>query len=91
MTYIICYDIAEQKIRTKVAKYLESVAHRLQCSVFTCESSEAAMHLIKQQLLQLTHQADGPLLLIAPMCSTCTAKLWRVGRPMDRKYDYIIA
>ena len=91
MTYIICYDISEQKIRTKVAKYLESVAHRLQCSVFTCDGSEAQMYFIKQNLLRLTSRAEAPLLFIAPMCATCAAKIWRIGNSMDRKYDYIIA
>ena len=29
MTYFICYDVSEDKIRKRVAKYLESVGYRL--------------------------------------------------------------
>ena len=34
MKYIIAYDIPETKIRSKIAKYLEGVAYRIQFSVF---------------------------------------------------------
>lgn len=91
MRYIICYDISEQKIRTKVAKYLESFAHRMQYSVFGCESSEKTMESVRKELLQLTADAENPLLFIAPMCRACIEKAWMVGEPLERTELYIIA
>ncbi|MDA3057095.1 CRISPR-associated endonuclease Cas2 [Campylobacter sp. VBCF_05 NA6] len=32
--FIICYDIADKKRLAKVARYLEKIALRVQCSVF---------------------------------------------------------
>ena len=40
MKYLICYDIAEQRIRQRVVKVLERRAHRLQYSVFVGEFKE---------------------------------------------------
>ncbi len=45
MTYIICYDVSEDKIRKRVAKYLESVGCRLTEKAFPvwCASYEDYM------------------------------------------------
>ena len=91
MRYIICYDISEQKLRSRVAKYLESFAHRMQYSVFTCESSEKRMEAVRKKLLEIVHDADTPLLMIAPFCQVCAAKVWRFGEPMEKEEIYIIA
>lgn len=91
MRYLICYDIAEQRIRTRVAKYIESFAHRIQYSVFTCESTEERMHKVKVRLFQLTEKAEQPLLYIAPMCQTCEAKVWSVGKTKEFVEICIIA
>ena len=79
MRYIICYDISENPVRTRIAKYLESIAWRIQHSVFTCEGSELQMHIIKKRLLSLAENAEAPRLVIAPLCSACESKLWQIG------------
>lgn len=77
--YIICYDISETPVRNRIAKYLESIAWRIQRSVFTCEGNEAKMHVVKKQLQALVESAEEPRLVIAPLCSSCDSKLWQVG------------
>ena len=42
MRYLICYDIADTKLRTKVAKYLEGFAFRIQYRAFSFPSSGVA-------------------------------------------------
>ena len=37
MKYIICYDIKEDRIRSRIVKYLEEHAFRIQFSVFSCK------------------------------------------------------
>ena len=37
MKCLICYDIGENRIRNKVARYLESLAVRVEYSVFLCD------------------------------------------------------
>lgn len=43
MHVVICYDVDDSKIRRKLVKYLESVAVRVQYSVFVSDLSEAAI------------------------------------------------
>ena len=83
MRYIICYDISENPVRKRIAKYLESVAWRIQCSVFTCEGSEVKMHVVKNRLRALVGSAESPRLLIAPLCSACESKLWQIGEARE--------
>ena len=91
MQHLICYDITENSIRTKVAKYLESKAHRLQYSIFLFAGSEVQVRRVRAELLLLTAGSEHALLLIAPMCSACTEKLWRSGEMLEEEKDYIIA
>ena len=91
MQHLICYDITEQSIRTKVAKYLESIAHRLQYSIFLFTGSEAQARKVRAKLLLLTADSEHTLLLIAPMCNTCVEKLWRSGEVLEEESAYIIA
>ncbi|MDU3113586.1 MAG: CRISPR-associated endonuclease Cas2 [Megasphaera sp.] len=51
MRYLICYDIADTKLRTKVAKYLEGFAFRIQYSVFMCENTEKGMAEVYKRLI----------------------------------------
>ena len=91
MTYLICYDISEQKIRLRVAKYLESVGYRLQHSVFRFDGSETRAEEIRGRLACLTKDAELPRLLVAPMCSACAERIWQTGVPLEEKSTCIIA
>ncbi len=90
MRYIICYDISENPVRTRIAKYLESIAWRIQHSVFTCEGSEVKMHVIKKRLLELVESAEEPRLVIAPLCSACESKLWQIGEAKESERAAVI-
>ncbi len=90
MRYIICYDISENPVRTRIAKYLESIAWRIQHSVFTCEGSEVKMHVIKKRLLELVESAEDPRLVIAPLCSACESKLWQIGEAKEPERAAVI-
>lgn len=83
MKYIICYDIPEERIRRKVAKLLESKAYRVQYSVFFGELSEFEARALREELLTITELSEKRLLLMAPLCSACEAKAWRVGTPLE--------
>ena len=83
MRYIICYDISENPVRTRIAKYLESIAWRIQKSVFTCEGSEVQMHVVKKRLRALVQNAEGPRIVVAPLCSACESQLWQIGEARE--------
>ena len=54
MKYLICYDIAEQRIRQRVIKVLERRARRLQYSVFVGDFKECEYKALREQLLEIT-------------------------------------
>lgn len=91
MRYLICYDIHENKIRTKVMKYLESFAWRVQHSVFSCENTEKRMTQVKQKLLELTAKSEKCMVLIVPMCSACQEKVWQKGEPLESATFCVVA
>ena len=83
MKYLICYDIAEQRIRQRVIKVLERRARRLQYSVFVGDFKECEYKALREQLLEITADSERRLLLIVPMCAVFEAKTWMAGKPMD--------
>ena len=91
MQYLICYDIREDKIRTRVMKYLESIGWRVQYSVFSCETTEKRMVAIKQKLLDLTEKSEKCMILVTPICRSCQAKSWAKGEPMESAPCCIVA
>lgn len=47
---LVSYDISDDKLRTKFAKYLSKFGYRLQYSVFKIENSERILNNIVQQI-----------------------------------------
>lgn len=90
MKYIICYDIKEDRIRTRVVKYLEARALRVQYSVFTCRATSAQMNEIREELLCITKTANHPLLLVAPICRACEQGMWMHGKPLEEDVPFLI-
>ncbi len=90
MRYIICYDISENRVRARLAKYLESVAWRIQYSVFTFEGSEAKMHIVRNELRAIVADAESPHLLVVPLCAACAAKTWRIGELQEQERSAFI-
>ena len=91
MKYIICYDIAEQKLRAKVAKLLEAKAHRQQYSVFVGDFSEKEIRRLRAEMLLITEDSEHSLLFVAPVCSSCSSKIWTAGEAIDEEKCCIIA
>ena len=89
--YLVCYDIPERKIRSQVAKYLESLGRRIQYSVFICEGNEVAIYQVKKQLLVLTGDSVKPLLLLLPICRACEEHFWMIGEALEKKEICIVA
>jgi len=50
MFWIVCYDITDDKRRTKVVKIMESYGMRAQYSVFECDMSDRQQMRMKAQL-----------------------------------------
>ena len=90
MRYLICYDIQEQKIRTKVAKLLEKRAYRVKYSVFWAEFTEREAKALQEELLARVAKAERPLLLMTPVCAACAERIWQVGKRLEEAQDFVV-
>jgi len=61
--YIITYDIADNKRRTKVFNYLRRWGNHLQFSVFRCELSERQLAELAADLKEKIHHDDDQILV----------------------------
>lgn len=85
MYYLISYDIASNKLRHKIAKYLESFALRLQYSLFYCEISVIQAQKVQRTLANLVGTNQNCTVLIAPLCSSCQQKMYLLGKALEEK------
>lgn len=58
MLTLIVYDIADNRRRTKLAKFLEGYGHRVQESVFECFLSFEEMQKLYQKVLKRVHPTE---------------------------------
>jgi CRISPR-associated protein Cas2 len=80
MRFLICYDITEDNLRTKIVKVLESYGERIQYSVFEFNLNQAKIlelkhKLIKRKLLDRSKMSFS----IYPICEQCYKKIERYG------------
>ena len=90
MKYIICYDISDDKLRRRVVKYLESMAYRLQYSVFQMECSGEKIQRVQRGLSHICQGYQDVILTIVPVCSSCQEKIWQHGRPVEESRPYVV-
>ena len=87
---IVCYDISNDKLRTKFAKYLSRFGHRLQYSVFEIDNSERIVDNIvndlKNKYEKSFSQEDS--VIIFKLSSSC--EVLRFGYAKNDEKDFII-
>ena len=90
MKSIICYDIKEDAIRTRIVKYLEARALRIQFSVFSGNFSTVEVRAMYKELLRLAQEAERPLLLVVPVCKACEKNIWMYGKPLEEDVSFLL-
>ena len=87
---VVSYDISNDKLRTKFAKYLSRFGHRLQYSVFEINNSEKIVNNIvndlKNKYKKSFSQEDS--VIIFKLSSSC--EVLRFGYAMNDEKDFII-
>lgn len=87
---IVSYDISNDKLRTKFAKYLSRFGHRLQYSVFEIDNSEKIVDNIvndlKNKYEKSFSQEDS--VIIFKLSSSC--EVLRFGYAKNDEKDFII-
>jgi len=89
---IITYDISNDKLRTKFAKFLQKHGRRLQYSVFEIKNSERLLNII---LLEIEKKFAPKFeitdsILIFPINPNCSSKIYRYGYPVQEEKDLLI-
>lgn len=80
MRFLICYDITNDLLRSKIVRILESYGERIQYSVFEFNLTKARIlemknKLIKDKLLNKKKMSFS----IYPICEECYKKVERYG------------
>lgn len=87
---IVSYDISNDKLRTKFAKYLSRFGHRLQYSMFEIDNSEKIVNNIvndlKNKYEKSFSQEDS--VIIFKLSSSC--EVLRFGYAKNDEKDFII-
>lgn len=87
---VVSYDISNDKLRTKFAKYLSRFGHRLQYSVFDIDNSEKIVNNIvndlKNKYEKSFSQEDS--VIIFKLSSSC--EVLRFGYAKNDEKDFII-
>lgn len=85
-TWVVAYDIPDDRRRTRVAHLLEGAGTRVQYSVFECRLNRTEMQALRQRLLELT-EADQDHLRWYPLCGPCSTRIGEQGLGMIEALD----
>lgn len=84
---IISYDISDDRLRNKFAKYLTKFGHRLQYSVFQIENSERILkniiHDLDNNFSKKFTQSDSVYIFL--LSSSCEIKKYGYARNEDKE------
>ena len=74
---IIAYDIEDDGVRQRVARYLEGQGLRIQKSVFIVNLPKNRLAEVRSKLAGLCE--DGDVIDIIPVCASCRTASVRIG------------
>ena len=77
--YLIVYDITDDRRRTKVAKYLESLGERVQYSVFEIFLTQKEFECLMNRMRKLIEQGEDSL-RIYNLCEKCRKAIAIIGK-----------
>jgi len=87
MFIAVCYDIPDNRRRTKMSNILKGYGTRVQRSVFECDISPEHLGKLRQRLEKLLTEGDG--LRYYVLCSDCLKKMEvAAGPPVTRTQPY---
>ena len=78
MKYLVSYDIASDRHRTKAAKILEDYGVRIQYSVFECSLNKKKLSDLKNELDEFINKNSDSLMFF-PLCENCYSKKTVIG------------
>ena len=79
MFVVACYDVTDDRLRSRVAALFEEAGMRVQKSVFECLLSERELHELTNRPALIL--ADGDQARFYQLCAKCVAKARQHGGP----------
>lgn len=80
MRFLFCYDVEDDKVRTRLVKVLEEFGERIQYSVFEFKLTEAAYIKFKNRLkMSGVLKNKNISVSLYPLCEGCYKKIERYG------------
>lgn len=88
---LISYDIANDKTRTKFAKFIKKYGRRLQYSVYEIKNSERILDIIKSEIEYTFEPIFGKSdsVYIFPISKPNEEKIIKYGWPADEDDDFV--
>lgn len=87
MFAVVCYDIPDDRRRTRVGKILEGFGKRVQKSVFECDLAPNHLQKLKAKLSKVVKPEDS--LRYYYLCAQCLPKVEVVnGPPVEKTQLY---
>ena len=89
LTYLICYDITEDDVRTSVSNICKDAGlQRIQYSVFTGKMSKADLKSLRVRLESELSDCTGQILIL-PACSSCVKKRELLSSSAEEEADEV--
>ena len=88
MRFVVCYDIADDWRRDRVATALLDFGQRIQESVFMATLDDELLTRMLERLGKLVEEVEDTV-HVFPLCGSCEGKIRRLGRaelPEDRPF-----
>ena len=89
---LVSYDISDNKVRTKFAKFLSKFGHRLQYSVFEIDNSDRFIEIISAEIenrfKHYFNEADS--VMIFKMTSSCEIIRYGYAKKDDEELIIIV-
>lgn len=78
--YLITYDVADDKRRTRLFKTLEGEGDHAQYSVFFCDLNRAEIAALRSRIVEIIHDREDQVLIL---------DLGQAERPLDQGLEVL--
>lgn len=79
MQYVVCYDISDDRRRSRVATLLLDFGARVQESVFLAHLDDDLLERMRNRLTEVV-DPDWDKLHVFELCGNCEKKCWALGQ-----------
>ncbi|NOX37249.1 MAG: CRISPR-associated endonuclease Cas2 [Calditrichaeota bacterium] len=79
MHYLICYDIEDDRQRSRMAHLLEGFGERVQKSVFECQLDPPGRQRLLRRIQQEFEPQGRDSIRIYPLCADCCRRALGMG------------